>query len=199
MTAKSERDVILDHALRDEENLGIALKIGQAYHDLCSRVIVRFLAALEAELRPKLGSGWKLTVPSDSARLATQHCVNAHLLSHPGEFCVLLSADESKYPFSLYFAVRSVPSVPADLIEHVRDAINASYVKGSQGDPSLWYKYVDKAYSYWGTEAATLILYRKDEALTYFVEHLARGRARRAGSCRERISITSGNLTRVDS
>jgi hypothetical protein len=172
MTARSERDVIIDHALRDEDHLEIALKIGQAYSDLCSRVIVGFLAAVEAELSPRLKSAWKVTVPSDSAHIATQHCLNAHFPGHPGGFHVLLSADEPKYPFAMYFAVRSDPSVAVELTEHVRDTVNAAYLKGHRGDPSFWYKYVDKAYTSWGSADATLLLYRKGEALTYFVDHL---------------------------
>ena len=174
MTARSERDVIIDHALRDEANLEIALKIGQAYSDLCGRVIVGFLAAVEAALSPRLQSAWKVTVPSDSAHIATQHCLNAHVLSHPGGVHVLLTADESKYPYTMFFAVRSDPSVAVDLKEHVRDTINASHLEGKRGDPSFWYRYVDKAYTHWGSEDATLLLYRKGEALTYFVDHLER-------------------------
>ena len=56
MTVRSERDVILEHALRDEENLGIALKIGSAHTDLLARVIARFLEAVEVELSLRLGA-----------------------------------------------------------------------------------------------------------------------------------------------
>jgi hypothetical protein len=44
MAVRSEKDVILEHAFCNEDNLQIALMIGVMYEDLCGRVVVSFLA-----------------------------------------------------------------------------------------------------------------------------------------------------------
>ena len=172
MTTRSEHDVILDHAVRDDENLRIALKIGQAYPDLCGRIILGFLEAVEKELTPRLGSAWKVAI-FDSAQLeGSEHCLEAHLLSYLGEFCVVLGAEGYCYPKKIYFGVRSDSPSHSELVEHVRDTLNAQYLKGYRGAWSFWYKYVDKAYSSWGSEDVTLLLYRKGAVVEYFVDHL---------------------------
>lgn len=171
MTPRSERDVILDHALRDEENLDLALKICSAYTDLCDRVIVGFLEAVRAKLAVRLGGTWKVSV-GDPSHFATRWVtfLGADFLGHPGQFELIIGGDESGYPKKVFIAVRSASC--QDQNDRVKATIDERHAKGSRSDYSLWWRYVDKAYSYWGGEDSTVLLYRKDEAVDYFVSRL---------------------------
>ena len=172
MAPRSEHDVILDHAMRDVENLEIALKIGAAYSDIRGGVIARFLEAVNRELTTRLGETWQIEVCTDPLLLAKSRAefLLAHFSGHPGQFHILLGGDEAGYPKNPWIGVRSASA--SELHERVKKAIDQEYKLGEIGDPSFWYKYVDKAYSHWGSEDATLLLYRQGEAVTYFVDHL---------------------------
>ena len=59
MTEASERDIILEHALENENNLGMAVDIALAYQDLRQRVIVDFSDKLHRLVRQQLNeSQW---------------------------------------------------------------------------------------------------------------------------------------------
>ncbi len=171
MTLRSERDVILDHALQNEENLEVALKIGAAYGDLCSRLIMDFLRAVERGLSARLGKGWKVEM-ADPNQFANRWALflKAGYLGHPGQFEVLLCGDESGYPKQVYLAARSTGG--QELHERVKAAIDENAGKGSRTPYSIWYRYIDKAYSNWGSEDTTLLLYRKGELVDHFVARL---------------------------
>jgi hypothetical protein len=170
MTSRSERDVILEHALRDAENLEIAVKIGAAYHDLCLRVIGRFLEAVVRDLAPRLGEKWKFAIQHDGMNLAGTwgEFLRADYLGHPGGFHLVVGGDA--YPKTVWFGARATSG--SELRDHVRTVLQREYAPGKAGDPSFWWRYVDKAYSGWGGEEGTLTLYRQGEALNYFVSHL---------------------------
>jgi len=172
MISRSERDVILDHALRDEENLEIALKIGAGYSDLLGRVIARFLEAVERELAPRLGEAWTIAVCRDPIRIAKKwaELVQIDFRGHTGGLHILLGADEAGYPKYPWFGVRSASD--SELHEQVKKAIDQEFMAGEVGDPSFWWRMIDKAYSNWGSEDTTLLLYRKGEALDYVVRNL---------------------------
>ena len=173
MALRSEKDVILEHALRDEENLEIALKISAAYPDLCSLVIADFVKSIETKLASQLGSRWKVWV-GDVSTFAWQYAkfLKAAFLPDPGQFTVELSGDETGYPKKVFLAVHSASaSVRREPIKAIIDDL---YATGKPTDYSLWYRYIDKAYSNWGSEDSTLLLYRKGEAVDYFVGHLER-------------------------
>jgi hypothetical protein len=89
---------------------------------------------------------------------------------------VVLAADEQGYPKRPYLAVRfddQAAAKPAPAVrEELKRAVDAGYAVGKASDYSLWYRYIDKAYAPWGAGDAMLRLYRKGEAVTYFVGHL---------------------------
>jgi hypothetical protein len=177
MAARSEQDVIIDHALRDEENLAIAIKIGLAYPELCGRVIAGFLEAVVHELTPRLGAKWKIARCHDTAELGKKEVVllSATYLGSPGDFRVELNGLESGFPKTVYLAVRcDTAATESSRLEHVRATINDGYASGRKTDYSLWWRPIDKAYSQWGGEETTVLLHRKGDTLTYFAGHLER-------------------------
>jgi len=109
MMARSEKDVILEHALRDEDNLSIALMIGATYEDLCGRIVASLLDAVEGELATRLKGGWQVTSCRDPDVLAAAYSefLVARFLGHPAKFRIVLAADEKGYPKSPYLALRS--------------------------------------------------------------------------------------------
>src|SRR5215469_6677821 len=129
MTLRSEKDVILEHALRDTENLQIALKIGAAYTDLCTRVITDFIKLVETRLAAQMGSTWKVCmgdVNTFASRWTT--FLQADSLAHPGQFAVVLGGDGSGYPKKVYLAVHSTSAKESH--ESFRTRINRLYAKG---------------------------------------------------------------------
>ena len=172
MSIRSERDVVLEHALRDEANLDIALKIGAAYDELCRRVVAQFLAAIEHKLSPMLGREWKFTTCRDFHKLAERwvDLVVIEYLSHPGQFRIHVVGDE--YLKVVWLGVRATEA--PELREKVKLAINRDIANGKIGDPSFWWCDIQKAYSNWQSEEVLLLLYRMDDALEYFVSTLKR-------------------------
>src|SRR4051794_5925400 len=99
MTVRSETDVVLDHALLNEENIAVAALIYSAFDQLCGRIITRVLEPLTVRLKTQLGSNWQLPPCLDINRLAERY--SEYLVVRSGrvpDFKVLLSADESGYP-----------------------------------------------------------------------------------------------------
>ena len=173
MTPRSERDVILDHALHSKENLEIALKIGAAYDDLVGNVIVQFLKVVEGNLSTRLGNRWKITICSDLQELSGRYVelLTADLLDNPGQFQIVLGADELGYPKKVWVGVRA-PKASLDIKAQVRQAIERIFPNGKISDPSFWWRYFDKSYVTWGNEDTTLLLYDKGEALDSVVGNL---------------------------
>jgi hypothetical protein len=173
MTPRSERDVILDHALQSKENLEIALKIGAAYDDLVGNVILRFLGAVENDLTTRLGKRWKITICSDVQELSGRYVqlLTAALLDHPGQFHIVLGADDLGYPKKVWVGVRA-PNAALDIRAKVKQVIERLFPNGKSGDPSFWWRYFDKSYVSWGDEDTPLLLYGKTEALDSVVGNL---------------------------
>ena len=71
MPSSTERDIILEHALRNQENLETTLDIGFAFSELRKRIIVGFLDKLKGFVLEKLGdpdkSKWKVNDDSDDS------------------------------------------------------------------------------------------------------------------------------------
>jgi hypothetical protein len=176
MTVKSESDVVLEHALLNEENLAVAAAIGAAYEQLCGRVIGDFLRHLSADLATRLGAGWRVTACLDSERLTERYteCLTARRVGYFPNLRVLLAGDETGYPKRPYLAVRAddPAKVASGVLEQVKRAIDATYRTGRASPHSVWYRYMDNPYATWGTPDGLVRLYRTAEAVTFFTEHL---------------------------
>jgi hypothetical protein len=174
MTMRSEREVVLSRVMQDEESLAAALKIVAAHSDIIVSVVDGFLVDLAKNLLSKLSKEWRV-VPHPGASRSTEKEVeflSLHYDGGPGGFHILLCASNCGYPKDLWFAVRSISG--SDRHARVKQAIDEHHWIGEAGDPSFWWQMVDVAYSYWGTDEAILLLYRRTEALTYFVYNLER-------------------------
>jgi hypothetical protein len=176
VTVKSESDVVLEHALLNEENLAVAAAIGEAYEELCGRVVAGVLRPLSAELTARLGAGWRVTAFLDPVRLAERslECLTARRNGDPASLRVVLAADEAGYPKKPYLAVRAddPAKVAGGVMDQVKRAIDARYRSGRASAYSVWYRYLDNPYATWGTPDGLVRLYRTAEAVAFFTEHL---------------------------
>jgi hypothetical protein len=168
MAGTHERNLVLDHALLSEENLDIALTVGSIYDEICGRVRTDFTASLGTELTSRLGGGWQVTAEPVGEVVVVQ------LLGHPAEVYVALASDEGDRPRYPYLAVRckNRDVLPADTADQLKAALDEQYGQGRSTVISLWWKSVDKRYADWGSHETLVQLYRKGEALVYFVGHL---------------------------
>jgi hypothetical protein len=189
MTARSERDVILEHALRDEENLTVALKVGAAYEELCGMILAKLLDAIEKELTPQLGVQWQVTVCRDPEQLAKEtELLVATFRGPPEGFRIALGVQGNRYPKRPWLAVRTQVDLPA-LENALKQAIDKAYGAGKTSDQDLWYQMInDKPYSGWGSEDFLVGLRRSrdnfGDAVKYFssrLEQLARVVAKTLG------------------
>ena len=172
MAARSEREVIIDHTLQDEDKLEIAIKVGAAYDDLRGRVILDFLDTVHSELAPRLGSLWKVSVARDPRRFIEKWArfLAADYHGNPVHCRIEVGADEPGYPKMVWLGAGS-PTAP-ELHESMKNVIDEEYAKGRPGELHSWWRYLDKAYANWGDEETTLLLYRKVEAVNYLVDNL---------------------------
>ncbi len=171
MAARSEREVLVEYATRDEETLSLALSIAEAQENICTKVIADFLAAVVIRLAGRLGEPWNVTSchsSQDSDR--SLELLSAKYRPHPGRFAVVIAADQPGFPKSVYMAVRSESGHEhyKELKRHLDEV-----VQGKVGDPSLWYRYLDAAYTDWGSAATTPKLLNA-ETVDYFVTYLER-------------------------
>lgn len=192
MPSRSERDVVLDQVLQNEENLGVALKIISVYDELCGRVIVAFLEALVAHMAGKLSDRWTVLVRKDLDKFTEKwtEFLTLTYRDHPSQFYILLAGDGIRYPKAIYFGVSS--SASAEINGPVKKIIDREYVTGSVGG-CFWHKYLDKRYSFWGNEEVTLELFRKTDLVYYFADHIVR-LSRAVEIALTSIQATSGTL-----
>lgn len=120
---------------------------------------------------------WQLSICRDSGQLAARYteCLTVRFLGPPTGFRMVLATDEPGYPKQPYLAIRYDDQADAkpepSLLKAIKQRVDLEYAVG-KASYSVWYRYVDKAYSSWGTADALLRLYRRGPAVTYFVEHL---------------------------
>ena len=167
MPSSTERDIILEHALRNQENLETTLDIGFAFSELRKRIIVGFLDKLKGFVLEKLGdpdkSKWKVNDDSDDSLrncpLEQYKAFSFGKKSWKNHGVAL----ESQKDGNVIIDVWRKPSVPRFQPEDLlRKELNHS-VRQGQGAPSNkyweWYHYLDDPYRNWNTKETLIKLY----------------------------------------
>ncbi len=170
MSARSEREVLVEYATRDEANLTLALGIAAAHQDICTRVIGDFVTAVASALVGKLGDGWAIiTVDPNRVAERSMNFITLEYQLHPGRFTVIICSEEARYPKQAYFAVRAEGG--NEHHKSVKQQLDQVAI-GRVGTSSLWYRYFDPAYLNWGSEETTVLLYKKGEMVEYVLRYL---------------------------
>lgn len=169
MPARSEREVLVEYATRDEETLSLALSIVEAHADICTRVIAEFIAAVASRLTELLGDAWIIAQGHTSAyNEQYAQLLTMQYRAHPGRFLVRLDSHQADYPKQVYFAVSSESGQ-----EHHK-AVKAQLDRIAVGKVSysFWYRYLDDRHSWWGSAKTAPWLLQKRESVEYVVNYM---------------------------
>lgn len=167
--ARSERDVLVEYVLRDEENLSLALSIAEARDDIRTRVIADFVVAAVPAATERLGDRWAVLGASEK-EIASKWAVfiTAEYKDQPGNYKVQCAADGDGFPKWAYFAVRTERAIAAPRLKAHLDEVAV----GKSTDVSVWYRGLDDRHLWWGDEATMIWLHRKGDAVEYVVSYL---------------------------
>jgi len=158
MTELSERAIILEHALENENNLKMTLDIGNAYQELRRRIIVAFLEKLQHFVRQQLNeSQWNL---------------NPELLSNPFKkyagffvakkawaerYSVGFQADQSDARYLIVGVAKQAESLPS--IEGLKQTLDSQIRQGKPSAQWDWYHELKHPYFNWDNKEALIKLY----------------------------------------
>lgn len=171
MSARSERDVLVEYATRDAETLSLALRIAEAQADICTKVIADFIAVLVPRLAECLGDQWAVRAGTPEQMGATYALyLRAEYRQQPGAFTLVICGDGKRYPKKMYVAVRTGAGGEHPTLKVELDAV----ARGESSEWSIWYRYLEDRHSWWGSSTTTPQLLRNTETVDYFLTYLER-------------------------
>ncbi|MBX9680423.1 MAG: hypothetical protein K2X38_16820 [Gemmataceae bacterium] len=175
MSQSLEREFVIKHALECEENLSLALSVGDAYDDLRSRLIDLFLAELSSIVSRKVLPGWTVKGASGpfAATKKLSHAVAVCFDHQTGELQVVLAGQEGRLPKQMLFWIpKDICGLEEDEQAIVRQSVDAAVGTGTRYIDSIWCRYLSEPYSPWGSPSSILHIYRKAEWLEFFSTYL---------------------------
>jgi predicted nucleotidyltransferase len=170
---KTPQQIIIDYAFENKDNAEIALQIiYRCQNEIRKKIIINFLNALEEALRdvfPK--SEWRV-----------ENSLRENVLGRYRGVYFAKGQDGETYKIGFYpdqdgpkaFIIGIVKPPQAQPIPNLKAAVDASYRPGQANAEWEWYRGIDDGYGDWNNEETLMRLYRQDEAIKYFRDHLAR-------------------------
>jgi hypothetical protein len=181
----AETEIVVRHALKNEDNLALVLGVAKAFNGVATAVISEFTKALTERVTQDLaahGGGWRLRDDLESEKAV--HWGEKLAISREGwssgdglteSLRVVLAYDQSM-PCKVYFSARRVPQLPNDLLAgRIAEALNARCGHGKRDGAwwPYWYRYEDTLTA-WADPDVLLQLARKQDVLDHFAGRLVR-------------------------
>ncbi|MBI1745611.1 MAG: hypothetical protein HYR55_03380 [Acidobacteria bacterium] len=158
MIESSEREIVIEHALENENNLDIALDIAFAYTELRRRIIVAFLEKLELFVRQQLDeSQWNL-----------HSKLRANPFEHYAGFFVTKKAWREQYRVELssekYGATYLIIGIAKQAetlrsIESLKQTLDTQIRQGRASTWWDWYHQLENPYGDWDNKEALVKMY----------------------------------------
>jgi hypothetical protein len=168
-----ERDIIVQQCLSTEDNIRVALLVGMAFDDLRCRIISGFAECLSGRLHAAFSRSWRVTngIGVDGF---LQKGGSLWAVRHVGieRVCVRLMYDRS--PERMYYSLldEESPSPATINWDLVKQELDRRLAVGQTSETSRWMSLVDQRYRNWYDPETLLKLWKKDEAVTYFMNQL---------------------------
>ena len=170
---KTPQQSIIDYTFENEDNVKTALQIIYGcQNEIRKRIIIDFLKSLEGALRDIFPNReWRVENllrenvlgPNSGIYFAKGHGVESYKIGF--------------YPNSAGpkgFIIGIVKPPQAQPIPNLKTEIEARYRPGQANEGWEWWQWIGGDYGNWDNERTLIQLYRQDEAIQYFCDHLAR-------------------------
>ncbi|MFA6850234.1 MAG: hypothetical protein WCS30_07760 [Selenomonadaceae bacterium] len=166
---KNEKwNLIVEHALLNEDNLLLSLEMFEAFEEVMNRLISEFLKDLEIELLLSLGSEWTIENRFEDNTFK-KWTFGIQKKEWQGNYIIGINPENGKLRNFTFYTWRDEAIFKSPITE-VTKMLNENYRKGRTYQLNDWYQSVDKDYLNW-MEADTLRrLYHKKEFVAYFKE-----------------------------
>ena len=170
MVSSGEDEIITEYALKSEESLRIAL--GLMYGcglEIKRRIITNFLSDLEVTLRHEC-SGWLVEnhfIPTNFERYAS---VVLRRELWGDQYKIAFEAQQAN-PRWIIIGIHKPETAAAIGGGSLKHLMDQRYMPGASNVWWEWYRKMDDGYDDWDNAATLMKLYRKDEAVAYFVRH----------------------------
>jgi predicted nucleotidyltransferase len=170
---KTPQQIIIDYAFENEDNVKTALQIIYGcQNDIRKKIIIDFLNALERALRD--------VFPDPEWRVENSLGENILESNHGVYFAKGQGVESYKigfYPSSpgpKRFIIGIVKPPQAQPIPNLKKAIEERYRPGQANAGWEWWQWIGDGYGDWDNAETLMTLYRQDEAIQYFCDHLKR-------------------------
>lgn len=156
MTSNEEEDIVVQHILRSEENVGHAVDVANAYPKARLRLIAKEMSALKRLLRGQLGPD--VTFPEDgfsAAWIPRYATFSVRRRSWPEDITVAIQADASDARQLFLGVTDAGPSAEPDLRRRLNGALSQLKPRGEENVWVWWYE-LDPPYLDWSTKEAMI-------------------------------------------
>jgi hypothetical protein len=168
-------NVVLEHALRDEENLRAFFVVVSAFDAVAGRILADFTRVLVERLRQELGAGWQVESDAESEKVWIRKA-DWPVGPTPQESLRVALAHDQALPCVVYFTARQARKVPDDTkAQRIAKALDADCGLGKRNGEwwPYWYRYEDDRAD-WRSTKVLLELWQKGEAVEHFANRLVR-------------------------
>lgn len=158
MTESSEREIILEHALENENNLKMTLDIAFVYPDLRRRIIVAFLEKLDRFVRQQLDeSQWNLNSELHANPFKKYAGFFVAKKAWAERYQVRLSAEKSGARYMIIGVAKEAETLPS--IEGLKQELDTQIRQATASSWWDWYHQLEHPYGDWDNKDALIKMY----------------------------------------
>lgn len=156
MTSSEEEDIIVQHILRSEENVGHAVDVANAYPKARLRLIAKEMSALRQLLRDQLGQDAEFPEDGFSVPwMGRDATFSLRMRSWPEDITVAIQAELSDARQLFLGVTDAGESAEPDLRRRLNVALSHYKFGGMENVWAWWYE-LDSPYRDWNTKEAMI-------------------------------------------
>lgn len=172
MSMRNEGEIILAHALENEENLRTTLDIGLTYNELCKQIIVDFLNNLETFVLDKLNDATEWEIEDDLRKLPLKkYHFGFRKKTWKKQYGVALEPQSGNAGDVIIGIGRQYDEIGTRgrRIDLLFQELNNKIRNGRRSDWWEWYHFLDNSYRNWNTKEALIKLHNGEA-----IEHIGK-------------------------
>ncbi len=169
-----ETDIVMNHALRDEESLRTYFDTVAAFDAVAGRIVTDFTEVLVERLRQELGAAWQVMSDAPWEKVWIRKADWPVGPTAQESLRVALAHDQA-LPCVVYFTARQDGKAHDAKAQRIAAALDADCGPGKRNGEwwPYWYRYED-CLTDWRSTNVLLKLWQKGEAVDHFANRLVR-------------------------
>lgn len=174
MVSKGEEELIIDYALQNEDNLKIIISIMNSFDKIREKIIVPFLEAFEKTLQESLNDKWLIKNELKENLFELYKGFYIFRNDWKGDYSIGFSC-ERRLARGFIIGVAKNDKIEPIGGGKLKEVLDENYIKGLASKNWEWYRWLEPPYLNWDNEDVLIkMLFKKEEAVNYFREHLLR-------------------------